>query len=254
MADIVRKPPAQSAITYIPPDTIHGQPWWVQPVLTVGVLSLFGIYSIWAAIQGKGFADPYLSPFYSPKLPFGGMAAPFLILWIPLGFRATCYYYRKAYYRSFFWDPPACVRPEPRGGSYGGERVFPWILNNVHRYFLYLSILVLIFLWYDAITSFVDANGHFMIGLGSILMVVNVTLISLYIGSCHSLRHLVGGGNPCFSCVRGGAAKYTMWKGVSVLNPRHPLFAWLSLTSLFVVDVYIRLLIAGVLTDPRLVL
>ncbi len=38
----------------------------------------------------------------------GFVTAPMLVLWIPLGFRATCYYYRKAYYRAFFFDPPAC--------------------------------------------------------------------------------------------------------------------------------------------------
>ena len=37
-----------------------------------------------------------------------------LVAWVPLGFRGTCYYYRKAYYRAFFWDPPACAIEEPR--------------------------------------------------------------------------------------------------------------------------------------------
>ena len=63
----------------------------------------------------------YLSPFYSPLLPIdlassGCTSRPALfILPFPLCFRATCYYYRKAYYRAFFWDPPACaVRREWR--------------------------------------------------------------------------------------------------------------------------------------------
>src|SRR5579859_6374612 len=217
---------------YVPADTIHGQPWWIQPVLTVVVLTLFGIYALWTAAQGRGEYDPYLSPFYSPKLPFG-IFAPFFILWIPLGFRASCYYYRKAYYRSFFWDPPACMRPERGSPNYRGERAFPWILNNLHRYFLYLSIVVVLFLWFDALRAF-DFGGHVGIGLGTLLMLVNVVLISLYTFSCHSFRHWVGGGTACFSCVAGGGMQHRLWRWVSIINLRHPNFAWLSLASLFV--------------------
>ncbi|HEV7215411.1 MAG TPA: succinate dehydrogenase [Chloroflexota bacterium] len=236
--------------TLVPTDTRSGQPWWLQPLLVVVVLSLFGIYSIVVSLQGKGFADPYLSPFYSPRVPFGGIFAPFFVLWVPLGFRATCYYYRKAYYRSFFWDPPACVRPEGRGGRYSGERRFPFILNNFHRYFLYLSIIVIVVLWIDAIRAF-DFGGHFGIGLGSLIMLANVILLSGYTFSCHSFRHLVGGGTACFSCALGGNAQHGFWRSVTAINERHALFAWLSLTSLFITDLYIRLLLAGVFADPR---
>ena len=244
------RPQPSLAGTLVPDDTRSGQPWWIQPFLVVVVLSLFGIYSIVVSLQGKGFVDPYLSPFYSPRVPFGGIFAPFFVLWVPLGFRATCYYYRKAYYRSFFWDPPACVRPEGRGGRYSGERRLPFILNNFHRYFLYLSIIVILVLWYDAIRAF-DFGGHFGVGLGSLIMLANVVLLSGYTFSCHSFRHLVGGGTACFSCTLGGNAQHGLWRGVSTINERHALFAWLSLTSLFITDLYIRLLLAGVFADPR---
>ncbi len=245
-----RQEPPSLAGALAPSDTRSGQPWWLQPLLVVVVLSLFGIYAIVVSLLGKGFADPYVSPFYSPHVPFGGIFAPFFVLWVPLGFRATCYYYRKAYYRSFFWDPPACARPDAHGGRYTGERRLPFILNNLHRFFLYLSIIVIIVLWVDAIRAF-DFGGHFGIGLGSILMLANVVLLSAYTFSCHSFRHLVGGGTACFSCVQGGGRQYSLWRGVSVINARHPLFAWLSLSSLFIVDVYIRLMLAGIITDPR---
>ncbi len=130
---------SRSQPTYLPPDTLGGQPWWLQPVLVVVVLTCFSIYAIWAALQGRGYSAPYLSPFYSPQLPgIGFIPGTFIVLIFPLGFRATCYYYRKAYHRSFFWDPPACARPELRKStrSYRGEQIFPWILNNLHRYFL----------------------------------------------------------------------------------------------------------------------
>ena len=49
-------------------------------------------------------------------------------------FRLTCYYYRGAYYKSFWADPPACAVSEPRK-IYLGERSFPLIMQNFHRYF-----------------------------------------------------------------------------------------------------------------------
>ena len=59
-----------------------------------------------------------------------------IILIIPLGFRMTCYYYRKAYYRSFWMSPPACAVPDktPVATSrrYTGETRFPLILMNAH--------------------------------------------------------------------------------------------------------------------------
>ena len=55
-----------------------------------------------------------------------------LILWAPGGFRLTCYYYRGAYYKAFWADPPSCAVGEPRG-SYRGEHSFPPIMQNIHR-------------------------------------------------------------------------------------------------------------------------
>ena len=122
--------------------TLRKDNWWLQPLLVVVGLGGFAIYATWAALQNAHyFVDPYLSPFYSPclasncthvSLPIIGswwnLSPAFLILWIPGGFRATCYYYRKAYYRSFFLSPPACaVRDASR--SYTGETRFPFLLH-----------------------------------------------------------------------------------------------------------------------------
>ncbi|HSE94286.1 MAG TPA: succinate dehydrogenase, partial [Methylomirabilota bacterium] len=146
--------------------------WWVEPLLVVLVLGSFGVYATWVALQNAHYyAAPYLSPFYSPclaqscqhvSLPLVGrwwtLSPAFLILWIPGGFRATCYYYRKAYYRSFFGMPPGCaVRDVPR--HYTGETRFPFVLQNIHRYFFWLSILILAFLWWDAILAFRFPSG-----------------------------------------------------------------------------------------------
>lgn len=234
------------------PRTLPGRGnWWVQPVLTAVVFTAFVIYAGWSVLFGAGGhawdQGPYLSPFYSPVIPFGWwpFSAAILIAWAPLGFRATCYYYRKAYFRAFFWDPPACAirEPRPRRG-YTGERRFPWVLNNLHRFFLYLALIVLAFLWWDTINAF-HYRGHLYVGIGSILMLANVLLITAYTFSCHALRHFVGGSVDCFSCVRGGNVRHGMWRFVSRINPYHGNFAWYSLFSVAIVDIYIRLIAAG---------
>ena len=226
----------------------------------VFVLTAFGIYSLTIVLLYPGHYENYLSPFYSPPvgrpdwLP-GFITAPLFVLWIPLGFRATCYYYRKAYYRAFFWDPPACIskaqqrdRPWARSAeTYKGERgLFLW--NNVHRYFLYASFVVIAFLWYDAVLAFLP-DGTFGIKVGSLIWLVNVILLTTYTSSCHSLRHLVGGKMDCYSCVRGGNARRKAYNWISVLNGRHATWAWISLIFLLMTDVYMRLIAAGVIPD-----
>ncbi|MGB3634459.1 MAG: hypothetical protein WA982_10505, partial [Rubrobacteraceae bacterium] len=234
-------------------------PWWVGPITVTVVLTAFGIYSFYVAIfaQNPQYEDYLLSPFYSPQVgtPFAWLSPAVFVLWIPLGFRATCYYYRKAYYRAFFWDPPACQsqaqQREPRSPeNYNGERAL-FVLNNIHRYFLYGSILVVAFLAYESVLGFFPGGG-FGMTIGSLVLVANVVLLSLYTFSCHSFRHLVGGNKDCYSCMPGGNARRKTFNAVSVLNGRHSLWAWLSLFMVLFSDVYIRMLMAGWFTDPRI--
>ena len=161
-------------------------------------------------------AAPYLSPFYSPLIDPHHHWWPFspaiLILGGPLGFRLTCYYYRKAYYRGFLLDPPACAVGEGGGRKYRGETAFPFILQNVHRYFFYIAVIFVAFLWYDAIVAF-DFDGKFGIGVGTLVMLVNIILLTMYTFSCHSLRHLVGGKLDCFSCATLGGPRHSAWRG-----------------------------------------
>lgn len=228
--------------------------WWIEPLLVATGLTLFGIYSTWAAFQGKNYQfGPYLSPFYSPLLllhwwPF---SPAILILWMPLGFRATCYYYRKSYYRAFFMDPPACAVGEFRGTRYKGETSFPFILQNLHRFFFYLAVLVIIFLWCDVYEAF-WFDEKFGVGVGTLVLLFNTTFLSLYTFSCHSFRHLIGGGLDCFSCSAGAKAKHQVWKKVSVLNENHMLWAWISLATVGLADVYVRLCAMGIVHDVRL--
>ncbi|HZU14089.1 MAG TPA: succinate dehydrogenase [Chloroflexota bacterium] len=222
--------------------------WWIQPNSVAIAFTLFILYSGWSVLflSGHTTYGPYLSPFYSPHIPLNWpLSAAILVAWVPLGFRATCYYYRKAYYRAYFRDPPACAIGEPQhphlfAGSYSGERKFPWVLNNFHRYFLYLALIVLGFLWWDTINAF-HYGGTWYVGLGSLLMLANVILLTGYTFSCHALRHLVGGSVDCFSCAFAGRPRHGMYGLVSKINPYHPNFAWLSLASVAAVDIYIRL-------------
>ena len=214
-------------------------------------LSAFTLYSLWVVfLNTEGRFGPYLSPFYSPPINvrLGGFLIPpaIWVAWAPLSFRATCYYYRKAYFRSFFWHPRSCgvSEHEQHPRRYRGETGF-WIFNNFHRFALYVTVLQVGFLWYDALAQFVY-RGAFHLGIGSVLMIVNVVALSGYTFGCHALRHLAGGAKDCFSCHR---ARYALWRGVTVLNVRHDRWAWVSLFTVGFTDLYIRLLIFGALPD-----
>jgi hypothetical protein len=225
----------------------------------------FVVYSTWAAFQGNHYHfENYLSPFYSPEIfgdsphaLFGAKPAwipnwvPFspalLILWAPAGFRFTCYYYRGAYYKAFWADPPACAVGEPRSG-YRGENSFPLIIQNIHRYFLYLALLFLIFLGWDAINAFRFKEG-FGIGIGSIILTANVFFLGAYTFSCHSLRHIVGGNCDELS---KKPLQCKAYNACSSLNKKHMLFAWCSLFVVGFSDIYVRLCSMGIWSDWRL--
>ena len=253
--------------------------WWVEPLLNFCGFTAFVLYATWAASsfkmhghityawppvqfdQGLGHA-PYLSPFYSPlfKPNWWVLSPAWLILIMPLGFRLTCYYYRKMYYRSYFMDPPGCAVADSKMWhtklrNYKGETVFPFTLQNLHRWFFYLASAVLIVLWYDAINSlWFQAPGGgpvvFHFGLGSAIMFINAFLLSGYSLGCHAFRHLIGGNVDCWSCTALGRTRHGLWKIVSKFNEHHLGWAWASLTSVALTDVYIRLLAGGFGNHP----
>lgn len=229
--------------------------WWVEPLVVFIGLGIFIVYATLRAFEGNFYTwGPYLSPFYSPLIDphhhFWPFSPALIILGGPLGFRTTCYYYRKAYYRAFFWDPPACAVGEARH-NYKGETSFPLILQNIHRYFFYLSFVYLVFLWRDAVRAF-DWQGHFGMGLGSFVLLLNASLLTLYTLSCHSCRHLVGGKMDCFSCAKFGGGRLSLWRRVTALNEHHMLIAWMSLFCVGFADLYVCLVSCGVFHDPRL--
>jgi hypothetical protein len=255
-------------------ETKRRDAWWLMPAVTFVVFGSFIVYSTWAAFQGNHYHfGPYLSPFYSPeifgdsphaffgKLPvwltnlkpsWAPFSPAFLILWAPGGFRFTCYYYRGAYYKAFWQDPPACTVGEPRSG-YRGERKFPLILQNIHRYFMYLALIFLLFLAWDVWRAlWFDGNDgklHFGMGVGTLVLAVNVVLLSLYTFSCHSLRHLVGGRKDALS---SSAVCSKAFECTSKLNKKHMLFAWMSLFWVGFSDIYVRMCSLGHWHDFRI--
>jgi hypothetical protein len=230
--------------------------WWTEGIPVIILLGGFGIYATFRAFEGAYYwSDPYLSPFYSPLIDASHRWWPWspalLILLFPLGFRVTCYYYRKAYYRAFLLDPPACAVGERAHRNYRGETSFPFILQNIHRYFLYGAVVFLIFLWADAVRAF-WYQGHFFIGVGTLVLLVNIIFLTLYLFSCHSLRHLVGGKLDCFSCTAFNKSRHGAWKKASWLNEHHMLFAWISLITVGFADFYVRMVASHMITDFRL--
>jgi hypothetical protein len=236
--------------------------WWIAPTVqgfmfTVLALYLFFSGIVWTPLFGTGYEmDGYLSPLFSPLIRPDWLPAwispGLLILWIPLGFRATCYYYRKAYYRFYFADPPGCTVGEPtvhRG--YSMENALPFILQNFHRYFLYLAFIPLTFLWLDLVPAFFP-EGRPRIGLGGAIFLVNVILLTGFSLSCNSLRHVAGGRLDCFSCSRRAKVQHSIWQRLTSLNRNHMAWAWVSFLSVTLADVYVRLLVLGVISDPAI--
>jgi hypothetical protein len=255
-------------------ETQRRDSWWVGPIATGLGFGAFIVYSTFRAFYNGGYelgmgtetlpAHSYMiSPFYSPLLliplpeALAWVSPAMLILWAPAGFRVTCYYYRKAYYRAFFLDPVACAVGEPssycgfrRARDYKGETRL-LIFQNLHRYFLYLALLFIAFLAFDAALA-CRWPGGFGLSVGAIVMAVNVVLLFLYATSCHSFRHIVGGRRDTFSRSGAGRLSYRLWTWATALNEHHMLWAWSSLFSVGFVDLYVWLVASGTITDYRI--
>jgi hypothetical protein len=267
------------------PGTQRIDNWRLEPILTVFALGLFILYATYRAFQNGFFevhGTQYISPFYSPYFPhvfnalgihlngietilpgggLGWLISPALfILWVPAGFRMTCYFYRRTYYRSFFTAPVACaVDAQPKtplikllgeGRKYMGERLFPMVLMNLHRYFFFIAAAFILIHVYDTFSSFfLPGYSGIRVGMGSLIFVIDLVLLSMYTFGCHSWRHLLGGKIDCFSSCPVNEARHHAWTRQSVLNEHHMFFAWVSMFWVAFADFYIAQLSKGVWTD-----
>ncbi len=137
--------------------------------------------------------------------------------------------------------------------NYKGERGL-WTFQNFHRFFLYLAVL-LVFMHIhhviDACRWPVDGGGMtFGMSVGTLVLAVDLIFLTLYVFSCHSMRHLVGGGLDCFSGGTG-ETRYKLWSGVTKLNETHGLFSWCSLFTVGFADFYVWLVASGRINDLR---
>jgi hypothetical protein len=251
--------------------TLRRDRWGTNPAVTAAYLAAFVAYSTWAVFQNKEYYvgasvhRDLISPFYSPCLTYscahGGPGRGFLFLawWTispgilvlagPLGFRATCYYYRKAYYRSYWRSPPACGVADGHH-RYSGETRFPLILQNIHRYFFFIALLFNTILTIDAVMAFrLPGDGGIGVSVGTIVLLVNAGLLWAYTLSCHACRHMCGGNVNQFS---RHPIRHRIWSILTPLNARHMQLAWASLTFVAVADIYVRLVASGAFTDPKI--
>jgi hypothetical protein len=252
--------------------TLRTDRWWLAPLANALGLATFVVYATIRSFWGSAYYVEqyhYLSPFYSPCLSAScvqdashfGQLLPHFPPWIPLAiislpfllaFRVTCYYYRKSYYRAFWVSPPACAVAEPHS-RYTGETRFPLILQNAHRYFFYVAFLITIINTYDMVVAFKSGTGDavtFGLGLGNLILLLNVVALWLYTLSCHSCRHVTGGRLKHFS---RSPVRYWIWTQISKLNTRHMLWAWISIGTLIATDLYICLVASGTIDDLRIV-
>ena len=252
--------------------TARKDAWWVMPLVTFVVFTSFIVYTTWALLQGDNYDyGNYLSPFYSPEM-FGNSphacsgpgAGPgcrsssyspaMLILIFPLAFRMTCYYYRGAYYKAFWADPPSCAVGEPRN-EYRGEAKWPLLIQNIHRYALYFALIFIVLLSIDAVKGFRfndPATGHakFGIGVGSLVLLIERRAASAATRSA-ATRSATWSAAFIDTLSRSPARKKA-YDCVSCLNRHHPKWAWFSLFCVGFTDVYIRLCSMGVITDLRI--
>ncbi|HLH85865.1 MAG TPA: hypothetical protein VKU79_03250 [Thermoplasmataceae archaeon] len=208
------------------------------------ILLVVGIYLMitYPVKEYEGLVDP----FYSPTV---------LILPLVGLFRLTCYAYRKDYHRHIFNHPRACevgFRAEYKYRPYTGETRF-FRIENLHRWFMYVAVVILPFFYYDLYLSIVSPAGSVVgphLPLATIFLAVNTAFVTLYTFGCHAIRHLIGGNLDCYSC--GHSLRGKLFRGQSVLNAHHETWAWLSLSMFFFVDLYLRAVVAHVI--PNIIL
>jgi hypothetical protein len=242
--------------------------WLGQPFVMAIALVALMVYTGWRLLVMDGdihYDDHRVtSPIFSPDVLHlsgltgypGWLNSAILILWLPFGFRGTCYYMRRVYYRSFFASPVACWVDEPdinKKIGYAGERRL-FIFNNLHRYFLYAAIAILLFKWWDVIHSLHIGHG-FILDVGSIVLATESFLLTMYVTSCHAFRHLVGGAldrwNGGLSSLRG-----RLFALVSSprLNQSHGFWFWTSLGFVFVGDLFVMAVANGTIPEASIVL
>jgi len=246
--------------------------WWAQPFWMGLALTAALIYTAWRLIifpdsiyyelEGSKVVSPIFSPNILEWSLFGlnewdhpsWVNAAILVLWIPFGFRGTCYYMRRVYYRTFFQSPTGCWVDEPdinKKIGYGGEKRL-FIFNNLHRYFLYAAMVIIVIKWWD-VTHTLHFDTGWGFSFGTFIMATEAFLLTMYVTSCHALRHLAGGSLDRW--VSGiSAFRGRLFKRISVFNRSHGFWFWTSLGFVFLGDLWTIAVAEGHISDMAFVL
>lgn len=245
--------------------------WWAMPATMALGFGGFIIYATFRAFQNADYHlgvgtdvlpehSYLLSPFYSPLFALPAwmprwFSPALFVMWAPAGFRLTCYYGRRAYYRALLLDPPACAVAEACSRKYQGETRY-LLFQNLHRYFLYVALCLVVMHVFHVIESCrwptADGGTQFGISLGTLVLATDVFFLAMYTFSCHSLRHLIGGGLDCFSASGISETRHSLWRCSSAINRHHGTYFWISLFTVGLADFYVWMAASGRITDLRI--
>ena len=101
---------------------------------------------------------------------------------------------------------------------------------------------------YDMAQAFRGPDGNFGFGLGTLIMLANVVLLWGYALGCHSCLHITAGTAEKLLLPPGPVLGLDK---VSWLNARHMQFAWISLGTLMLTDLYIWLVASRRVQRPE---
>jgi hypothetical protein len=236
--------------------------WWIEPFWMATALALAMVYTALRVLVWDGgihYDDHRVtSPIFSPDILHmlhisnhpGWMNSAMLILWIPFGFRGTCYYMRRVYHRTFFQNPTGCMVAKPELNysiGYKGERGL-FVINNIHRYMLYLAIIILSIKFYDVVLTTDFGGGTRGISIGTLILGIESFLLFMYVSSCHSFRHIFGGGMDRW---RGGISGVfgSIYRSVSKVNVHHSFWFWTSLAMVFLGDLFVIAVSENIISD-----
>src|SRR6185437_1002198 len=156
-------------------------------------------------------------------------------------------YYTSGPYLSPFYSPE--LWGDPRTAWFGAKPGWwPGLLPFSP------ALIILFILAHDAWRGmwFDDGAGgrRFGIGFGTIVLTLNVVLLTCYTLGCHSMRHLAGG---FLDQLSRHPVRKKAYDCSSCLNRWQMKWAWMSLIGVAFTDLYVRMCAMGIWHDWRII-
>ena len=95
------------------------------------------------------------------------------------------------------------------------------VVQNLHRYFMYAALAYLPLLTYDVwlAINFHEGDVHtYGVSIGTLILLINVIMLTGYTLGCYAFRHVIGGGSNDWTSSGMARLKYKMWKFSTKLN------------------------------------